>query len=231
MTKTDHRKVEFSSIVFQLKNNPSVMNPNQDDEHESVGNSLGSVTDLYKLALAGDSQAPAALWERYSKRLFGLARAVLRQRGICPAHSSEDSVVNEAFAKFFESIAKGRYHEVADRHELWHLLATMTRNHALNQAKRHGKTPIGTSDVNTGEYENDWPNPLDVAAVSDTIESLEQRIRDHSKTDQQASRIIRVMQMTLCGYTQREIAEDISQSEVTVRRNLSMIRQLMPVES
>ena len=202
----------------------------RNEERSSVAESLGSITRMYQLALAGDSRAPDVLWERYSRRLFGLARAVLRQRGICSAHASEDSVVNEAFARFFEAISQGRYQEVADRHELWHLLATMTRNHALNQAKRHGKAATELADLAAADHAHDDPTPGEVAAVSDTIESLEQRIRDQAKTDQQAERIIRVMQLTLSGYTQREIAADICQSEVTVRRNLSMIRQLMPLD-
>ena len=196
-------------------------------EHSSVAESLGSITTMYKRALAGDSCAPDALWDHYSKRLFGLARAVLRQRGISPAHTSEDSVVNDAFARLFEAISKGRYQDVADRHELWHLLATMTRNLALNQVKRYRKAPVAIADTPESEHGDEQPTFEEVAAVSDTIESLERRIRERSKTEQQSDRIIRVMRMTLSGYTQREIASEIRQSEVTVRRNLTMIRELM----
>ncbi|PAY19058.1 hypothetical protein CKO51_13065 [Rhodopirellula sp. SM50] len=198
-------------------------------EAESIAESLGSVTVMYQRAVEGDSQAPAELWDAYSKRLFGLARAVLRQRGITPAQASEDSIVNAAFAKFFDALQRGKYNEVADRHELWCLLATITRNNALNQAGRAGRQAQRVSDAESAVFKqaDGGPTAEEVAALSDTLSDLEQKIQDRSTNADQAERIIQVMTMTLSGHTQREIAEAIGQSEVTVRRNLSMIRDLI----
>jgi DNA-directed RNA polymerase specialized sigma24 family protein len=196
---------------------------------ESVADSLGSVTCLYQRVVDGDCRATGALWDAYCKRLYGLARAVLRQRGIAPAQASEDSVVNAAFAKFFAALSQGKYREVADRHELWCLLAVITRNTAIHHAKRAGKQMAYTTDVESFvlQQADASPTPAEVAALSDTISDLEQRIRARSTDREQADRIIRVMSMTLCGYTQREIAAAIGKSEVTVRRNLKLVRDLL----
>jgi len=197
-------------------------------EPESVADSLGSVTFMYQRAIDGDSQAPDAIWDAYCKRLQGLARAVLRQRGVAPAQASEDSVVNAAFAKFFAALSRGKYREVADRHELWCLLAVITRNTALKQAKQAGQQAAYTdADSLVLQHADTSPTPAEVAALSDTISDLEQQIRARSTDSEQADRIIRVMSMTLSGYTQREIATAIGKSEVTVRRNLNMVRDLL----
>ncbi len=199
------------------------------DESASVAESMSGITVMYKRAKDGDARATEELWKAYSKRLFGLARAVLRSRGIAPVDASEDSVVNIAFAKFFNAIANGKYQDVADRHDLWRLLAVITRNSALNQAKRHGKVIRVSADDDSMfmEQADDQPTPEDVAALSDTVESLEQQIRRRSTTAEQSERIIRVMTMTLAGHTQREIADAIDQSEITVRRNLQIVRELL----
>lgn len=196
---------------------------------ESISDSLGSVTMMYQRAVDGDSQAPRELWEAYSKRLFGLARSVLRQRGVAPAHASEDSIVNEAFAKFFDAISKGKYGEVADRHELWCLLAVVTRNKAINRVAKARPQAAHFVDVESSILEQAHAGPTgeEVAALSDTIDVIEQKIRDRAKNDEQADRIIRVMTMTLSGHTQQEIASEIGQAEITVRRNLTMIRRLL----
>ncbi len=184
---------------------------------------------MYQRAIDGDSQAPGGIWDAYCKRLQGLARAVLRQRGVAPAQASEDSVVNAAFAKFFAALSRGKYREVADRHELWCLLAVITRNTALKQAKRAGKQAAYNTDADSLllQHADTSPTPAEVAALSDTISDLEQQIRARSADSEQADRIIRVMSMTLSGYTQREIATAIGKSEVTVRRNLNMVRDLL----
>jgi DNA-directed RNA polymerase specialized sigma24 family protein len=208
------------------------MTSSADESADSVAESLGSVTMMYQRAVDGDSQAADALWHAYARRLSGLAGAVLRQRGIAPAQTSQDSVVNVAFARFFEALARGKYHDVADRHELWRLLAVITRNTALNQAKRARNRAIHEAHLASSgmEFADAGPTPEEIAALCDTIAVTEQRIRERSTSSAQSDRIVRVLNMTLSGHTQREIADAIGQSEVTVRRNLQMIRDLLRSE-
>lgn len=210
------------------------MSVNHEDEQTSlkVFESLSSITRVYERAKLGEEDAATELWETYSKRLLGLARAVLHSRGIVPADVSEDSVVNAAVAKFFDALSRGRYQDVADRHDLWRLLAVITRNHALNQAKKYGNRidrNLGSDSIFVQEASGE-PMPEEVAALSDMIGRVEHTIRSRSKSHHQAERIIRVMTMTLSGHTQGEIASAIGQSAVTVRRNLSMIREIIERE-
>ena len=202
---------------------------NENIEAVRLADSLGSVTAIYHRVIEGESQATNELWEVYSKRLLGLARAVLRSHGIATAQVSEDSIVNVAFSRFFDALKQGRYQEVADRHELWCLLAVITRNRALNQIKQADRrTRDLTEDELAVELRPDGcPNPHEVAALCDTVARLENEIRAKSRSTPQAERTMTIFRMTLSGYTQREIAEKIGRAEVTVRRSLAVIRKLL----
>lgn len=200
-----------------------------DSTNARVADSPSSITLIYARAKSGDEAAATELWNAYAKRLLGLARAVLRSRGIAPADASEDSVVNAAFTKFFDALSKRKYQGVADRHDIWRLLAVITRNHALNQARKHGKRLDRNLDSDSLflSEPNFEPSSQEVVAVSDMIDRIHQEVRSRAKSEEQAMRITRVMTMTLSGHTQKEIASAIDQSEVTVRRNLRMIRQIL----
>ena len=201
----------------------------QDETDSSVAKSLSSITSIYDRAKLGDHDAVTALWQVYSKRLLGLARSVLLKRGIAPVEATEDSVANAAFANFCAAMSRGKYQEVKDRHELWCLLAVITRNNALNRVKRIRNRIDRHRDTDLqmlGKASND-PTPEEVAALTETISVLEEKIWSEAKTDEQAERVIRVMQMTLSGFTRREIAKSIGRTEATVRRNINMVRGLL----
>lgn len=190
--------------------------------------SLGEITLLYERAKSGDEDAAEGLWYVYANRLLGLARAVLERRGIAPSETSEDSVVNMAFTRFFDALSRGKYSDVQNRHDLWRLLAVITRNHALNEAKRYGRRIDRTRD-SEALLNQSCAEPIanEVLAVSDMVEKIELEIQERSRNDQQADRIIQILRMTLCGHTQKEISSAIGQSEITVRRRLGMVRELL----
>src|SRR5262249_56241354 len=85
------------------------------------------------------------LWERYYRRLVGLARKRLlsaRRRA-----ADEEDIVQNAFHSFFRAAAQGRFPHLDDRASLWRLLGVITANKALRQLehehrlKRGGGTP------------------------------------------------------------------------------------------
>ena len=201
----------------------------EDASSIKVADSLSSITLMYEQAKRGDGDAANQLWHAYSRRLHGLARAVLRNKGIVPSEASEDSVVNTSFAKFFDALSHGRYQEVKDRHDLWSLLSVMTRNNALNAAKKQGRRldRVSAPESYVAESADTQPSPDDVAALSDMVDWLLNTISAKSKSEEQADRINKVLMMTLSGFRQTEIAERIGQSEMTVRRNLNLIRDLL----
>src|SRR5215470_607045 len=103
--------------------------------------SEGSVTRWVAALKAGDADAAQRLWERYHRRLVGLARHKLRSARRRAA--DEEDVVQSAFHSFFQGVARGRFAQLADRDNLWRLLVVITARKALDQlahenSKRQG---------------------------------------------------------------------------------------------
>src|SRR5690349_7255329 len=104
----------------------------------------GSVTLFFGQLRAGDPAAAEALWERFFPRLVGLARRTLAGR---PQRAADaDDAAQSAFASFCMRVRAGEY-AVADRADLWHLLAAITANKARGQARREAAEKRGGGRV------------------------------------------------------------------------------------
>src|SRR5436190_3151117 len=96
--------------------------------------SSGSVTHWINLLKSGDPAAVQKIWEAYFPRLVGLARKRLRES---PRRAAdEEDVALSAFDSFCEGAARGRFPQLTDRDDLWHVLVTITARKAL-QLIRH----------------------------------------------------------------------------------------------
>src|SRR5437660_4516810 len=94
----------------------------------------GSVTNWINLIKGGDAAAVQRLWEAYFPRLVGLARKRLRE---APRRAAdEEDVALSAFDSFCDGVARGRFPQLTDRDDLWHVLVTITARKAL-QLIRH----------------------------------------------------------------------------------------------
>ena len=89
----------------------------------------GSVTCWIQLLSTGDPAAAQRLWERYFRRLVGLARTKLR--GAPRRAADEEDVALSAFVSFFRGAARGRFPRLEDREDLWRLLVVITARKAL----------------------------------------------------------------------------------------------------
>src|SRR5262249_47596565 len=102
---------------------------------------------LNLLQSEGDTAAAQRLWERYFHRLVGLARAKLQ--GQPRRAADEEDVALSAFANFCRAVEAGRFPRLADRHDLWRLLVTLTERKAYNlvrderRQKRGGGGGVG----------------------------------------------------------------------------------------
>ena len=104
--------------------------------------SEGSVTCWVTALKGGDPAAAQAIWERYHRRLVGLARDKLRAARRRAA--DEEDVVQNAFHSFFKGVAAGRFPRLDDRDNLWRLLVVITARKALDQlAHEHSKRQGG----------------------------------------------------------------------------------------
>src|SRR5690349_18337693 len=92
----------------------------------------GSVTRwIAELHLGEPDEAQEALWQRYFRRLIGLARLKLGDapRGM----ADEEDVAAAALQSFFAGVVDGRFPRLQNRNDLWPLLAKITARKAKDQ--------------------------------------------------------------------------------------------------
>jgi RNA polymerase sigma factor (sigma-70 family) len=192
--------------------------------------SEGSVTRWVTALKGGDLAAAQPLWERYHRRLVGLAREKLRAAR--RRASDEEDVVQNAFHSFFHGVARGRFPQLEDRDNLWRLLVVITARKALDQlAHEHsqrqgGGTLQGESRISSRE--SGWdeaaieqvvgeePTPEFAAQVAEQYHRLLELLGDET--------LRRVAVWKMEGLTNDEVAERLDCSRRTVARKLETIR-------
>ena len=180
-----------------------------------------SVTVWIQQLHAGNSLAAQKLWEGYFHRLVGLARGKLRtmpRRG-----ADEEDVALSAFDSFFRGVERGQFLQLDDRDDLWQVLLMITERKAFDLVEHEGRqkrdwrrnqsadAPSGNMDLAGRE-----PDPAFAAQVGEECEKLLTKLADANL------RLIAVRKME--GYTNKEIAEELGCSLVTVERRLRLIR-------
>ena len=193
-------------------------------------NPRGSVTRWIAQLEDGDvGAAQQQIWNRYFRRLVGLARTKL---GDAPRRTEdEEDVALSALNSFFGGVEEGNFPQLRDRTNLWPLLAKITARKAVNQrerqlaAKRGGGRVRGESAL--ANPNSDSPiSPTDLA-VDDLTPEFLVTLRDECRRllellpDPQLQEIVR---MKLAGYTNREIAEKLEVVERTIERKVQLIR-------
>jgi hypothetical protein len=93
-----------------------------------------SVTHWFEQIREGDSEAARAIWERYFPELVRLAREKLR--GVPRRVADEEDIAASVMKSFFRAAQKGRFPDLADRHELWRLLLQMTARKVVDSKHR-----------------------------------------------------------------------------------------------
>jgi DNA-directed RNA polymerase specialized sigma24 family protein len=180
--------------------------------------SEGSVTHWIHALKAGDAAAAQQLWERYFRRLVGLARKRLRtaRRRV----ADEDDVA-----------LQGRFPELADRNDLWRLLVTITarkaidlRNHERRVKRGGGKVrgelvfpdESGSGEAGLEQVVGPEPSPDFAAQVAENFQRLLDMLPDEEL------RSITVWKME--SHTNEEIAALLGCKVPRVERRLRVIR-------
>jgi DNA-directed RNA polymerase specialized sigma24 family protein len=199
--------------------------------------STGSVTLWIGRLKAGDHSVAQQLWERYFRRLVGLARHKLdgRPRG---AADGED-VALCAFASFCRGANEGRFPQLHDRDDLWHLLVAITAHKATNLVRHEARQKRGNGAV------------LDEAALAGRgnrgAETGLEQVLGREPTPEFALQMAEACQRLLgClgddtlrsvavwkmeGWNTNEIAAQLGCSPRTVLRKLGVIRTLWSQET
>ena len=192
--------------------------------------SKGSVTRWVKQLEAGDQGAAQQLWERYFRRLVGLARKKLRD---APRRAAdEEDVALSAFDSFCRGLRRGVFPQLADRNHLWRLLVTLTARKAFDQVrdertqKRGGGAVSGESaargaDGASIEIEQILcrePTPEFAAQVAEECRRLFDLLPD--------AELRSVVTWKMDGETTNQIAARLACAPSTVERKMRRIRGL-----
>lgn len=190
----------------------------------------GSVSHWVSALKAGDAAAAQPLWERYHRRLIGLAREKLR-----PARrraADEEDVVQNAFDSFFRGVARGRFPQLRDRDNLWHLLVVITARKSLDQIaheralRRGGGTLQGESGIVPGGTDQGGAAIEQVVGAEPTPEFAAQVAEEYGRLlgllGDEKLRQVAVWKME--GLTDDEVAGRLGCARRTVVRKLETIR-------
>jgi DNA-directed RNA polymerase specialized sigma24 family protein len=188
----------------------------------------GSVTDWILRIPTGDPAAAQRLWERYFRRLVGLARA--RLRGKRGGAADEEDVALSAFDSFCRNAERGRFPQLADRESLWRLLVTLTARKAARQVRDEGRqkrgggaSPVADAEAVLAQALSREPSPEFAAGVAEACRRLLDRLGDR---DLQAVALLR-----LEGYSVEEVADRLGCGLRTVKRKLALIRTIWEKET
>jgi len=199
--------------------------------------SAGSVTLWIGRLQAGDPLAAQELWERYFRRLVGLARQKLH--GIPRGAADEEDVALGAFDSFCRGADEGRFPQLHDRDDLWQLLVAITAHKALDLVRHESRQKRGGGAV------------LDEAALVDpgradaevngleqilgrepspefALQVAEERQRLLDKLGDDTLRSVAIWKME--GHSNDEIAARLGRAPRTVARKLRRIRILWSQE-
>jgi DNA-directed RNA polymerase specialized sigma24 family protein len=197
--------------------------------------SAGSVTHWIDRLKAGDAAAAQRLWERYFRRLVGLARKILRS---APRRAAdEEDVALSAFASLCEGAERGRFPQILDRDDLWHLLVVITARKSRNQIKHEGRQKRGGALRNEGAMPASGPE--DEGPALEQLSSPEPTPEFAAEVAEECQRLLGLLGAAelrsialwkMEGDTTEQIAARLGKAPRTVERKLRLIRGLWAQE-
>lgn len=191
-----------------------------------------SVTEALQRLKRGDEQAAQEIWQRYCKRLAGLARKKLGHSG--PRDYDEEDLANSVFWNFCRGVEAGNFPQLNDRHDLLVLLFTITERRAIDRRRKYlsqkqgGGTVRGESALCKDDEAPSGPSGLDAFPADEMTPDEWVELRDlltflFDKLDGPVLK--RVAQLRLDGASRSEIAAELGVSVPTVDRKLRLIRE------
>lgn len=185
-----------------------------------------SHVDLMHRLESGDPDAAAVVFDRYARRLIGLARGRLDER-VRPKVDADD-VVNSVIRTFCRRAAAHSFH-FDGAADLWALLVEITlrkcghwNRHFRTRKRdvRREQAPPSSEDTSFTDEPPDpsGPRPEDEAVLRETLEHLLHRLDAKARA---------VCEMRLQGYEIKEIATALKSTETTINRKIRQIKDRM----
>jgi DNA-directed RNA polymerase specialized sigma24 family protein len=179
----------------------------------------------------GNPAAAQAIWDKYFQRMADFARQKLNR--LPQRVADEEDVALSAMHSFCRGAAAGRFPQLADRHDLWLLLVTITARKVYAQMRRQRAVKRGQGKVrgesvflkhSDADQEQAGieqilghePTPELANMMAENCEMLLSSLDDDSLRD--------IALLKLEGYTNEEIAAKLNCVSRTVERKLERIR-------
>ena len=172
------------------------------------------------------------LWSRYVARLIRVAQIQLRSGSRRVA--DEEDVVVTAFESFLRGVEQGRFHHLKDRNDLWQILVMLTERKAVDQrraysAKKRGNAQVrGESVFAEGEAHASHQAFAGFVDLNPSPEFAAQATEELARLlailENDELRRIAVLKME--GYTNQEIANQLTKSISSIERKLALIREI-----
>lgn len=179
-----------------------------------------SFAQLMNRLRAGEDEAARAVFEKFARRLVGLARTRLDAR--LAVKVDPEDVVQSAYKSFFVRHRDGEL-AVGGWDGLWGLLTLITLRKCADRAAyyraekrdvaREAAAPGGADDTPPGIDDLALarePRPEEAAALAEAVEALFRSVDD---PDERA-----ILELSLQGYSAAEISQTLGRAERSVRR-------------
>jgi len=183
----------------------------------------GSITRWIGSLKAGDAAAARPLWEAFFRRLVGLAREHLR--GSPRRAADEEDVALSAFDSFCAGALRGRFPDLADRHNLWALLVAVTRHKCVDLVRHETRARRGggavPADFDPHELFAREPSPAFAAELAEEFAARFDRL---DATGDPTLRQVALAKLE--GDTTDEIAARLGCVRRTVERKLVLVERI-----
>lgn len=183
-----------------------------------------SFDDAIRRLDAGDNDAAAEIFRRFSRRLRGLAQSRLSQKA--KQKVDPEDITQSVFRSFFVKQRVGRF-QLDGWEGLWALLVVITLRKcgrrvatyaaACRDLRREMPARFSADDTHDAwDTVTRDPTPQEAAELAETLEHLMQGMDERSQN---------ILSLRLQGYSILEISERVGRTERTVHRALAGIRQ------
>ena len=174
-----------------------------------------SFDDVMERLRAGDQAAARELFQRFVRRLIRLTQC---QLDVVMRHKVDpEDVVQSAYKSFFQRYVEGKF-EIGGWDSLWGLLTVITVRKCAQRVayyRAEGRDVAREVSAPPTEAGASWreplgrdPTPLEAAELTETVERLFAAMSEEDRP---------VLELSLQGYTTREISERLGRAERTVR--------------
>lgn len=180
----------------------------------------GSITAWLGQLHHGDAAAADALWDRYFRRLQGLARAKLPHA--IARSGGDEAIALDAFASLWRGVDAGRFVELASREQLWRLLVVITVRKASRLVRLEAREQAASTEGTLEHILSREPEPGFALQAADECQQLLTSLGD--------AMLENVARLRLEGATVPEIAEQLRCSPRTIDRKIALIQTIWSKE-